>query len=93
MHNPVPMDKRRERNEMLRILSEKKRRFFYEQHLGHERTVLLEASEHDGVMSGFTDNYIKVTLPYQAELVNSLAQVRLVSVTPDGDSVHATLLS
>lgn len=76
--DPVPMAVRRERNEMLRILSEKKRRAFYAQHEGQTRPVLFEGAESpEGLMSGFTDNYIKVSLPYQADLVNQIRPVAL----------------
>ena len=85
MPDPVPMSVRRERNEMLRILSEKKRRAFYERHLGQTRTVLFEAAESpEGTMSGFTDNYLKVSIPYRAELVNQLCPVALDQLGADG---------
>jgi len=63
MGEPVDMGERRRRNEMLRILSTKKKRAFYEQFLGQERPVLIEHSKEEGKVTGFTDNYIKVTLP------------------------------
>jgi len=58
MKPQVPMAIRRERNKRLRILSEKKKRAFYNSHLGQQRPVLFEKSKRDGVMTGFSDNYI-----------------------------------
>jgi threonylcarbamoyladenosine tRNA methylthiotransferase MtaB len=84
MENPVPMSVRRERNEMLRILSEKKRRHFYEQHIGQTRPVLLEASVIDGKMVGFTDNYIKVLIDFDENLVNTVCDIQLLELRPDG---------
>lgn len=81
----VPMEARHERNKRLRILSTKKKRAFYEQHLGEIRPVLFEGGEYDGLMHGFTDNYIKVELPFDAKLVNAVHQVRLERISPDGN--------
>jgi threonylcarbamoyladenosine tRNA methylthiotransferase MtaB len=80
MEGVVPMNIRRERNEMLRILSEKKRRHFYEQHEGTSRPVLFEAKNQNGKMFGFTDNYIKVAVDYDERLVNQIAMVDLQKV-------------
>ncbi len=91
MPNPVPMHERRERNEMLRILSEKKQRFFYQQFVGQERTVLFEATEHDNqTMHGFTDNYVKVTVAYDPQLINQLRPVALNQILEDG-TMHGTM--
>ncbi len=73
----IPMDIRRERNKRLRILSDKKKRAFYENHLGQVRSVLFETSKKEDVMTGFTDNYIKIELPLKQELVNTIAEVEL----------------
>ncbi|MEM9990934.1 MAG: tRNA (N(6)-L-threonylcarbamoyladenosine(37)-C(2))-methylthiotransferase MtaB [Bacteroidota bacterium] len=91
MPNAVPMHQRRQRNEMLTILSEKKRRYFYEQHLGQHRQILLEQHKDATLLSGFTDNYVKVELPYQAGLVNQMATVRLENINDQG-VVNATLV-
>ena len=64
----VPMAVRHKRNKMLRILSAKKRRFFYEQNLGQTCKVLFEADNKNGFMHGFTPNYIKVKTPYDAKI-------------------------
>jgi threonylcarbamoyladenosine tRNA methylthiotransferase MtaB len=73
-----------ERAEMLRILSQKKRMAFYQNHLGESRTVLFEGENKDGMMYGFTDNYIKVSVPFDPILVNQLVEVELDSIKHDG---------
>lgn len=77
MENTVPLHVRRERNAMLTTLSEKKKRAFYQQFDGQERTVLFEAHKNEELLSGFTDNYIKVELPFQDQKVNTLGKVKL----------------
>jgi threonylcarbamoyladenosine tRNA methylthiotransferase MtaB len=85
MSGVVPVEERRRRNEMLRILSEKKRRYFYNQHLGESRPVLFEKDSEGNAMSGFTDNYIKVTLAYDPILVNEIENVTLQTVNAEGN--------
>ena len=80
----VPMEKRKERSKMLHILSDKKKRAFYEENVGSERTVLFEAEEEEGMMYGFTENYVKVKTPFQVELVNNFRRVRLTNIDRDG---------
>ena len=80
----VPMEKRKERSKMLHILSDKKKRAFYEENVGTERTVLFEAEEEEGMMYGFTENYVKVKTPFNPELVNNFRKVRLTSIDRDG---------
>jgi threonylcarbamoyladenosine tRNA methylthiotransferase MtaB len=82
--NPVPMAVRRERSKMLHILSDKKKRAFYEQNLGTERSVLFEHEEDEGVMFGFTENYVKVKFPYDAEMANKFRKVKLTEIDRDG---------
>lgn len=77
MSEPVPMEIRRQRNEMLRILSHKKRMAFTNPFIGSVRPVLFEHSKEKGMMSGFTDNYIKVTLPEDLKMINQIADVTL----------------
>lgn len=84
MRDVVPVKVRMERGEMLRVLSEKKRMAFYRQHLGTTRPVLFEAEEKRGIMFGFTDNYIKVATDYDPLLVNTVVNVKLSSLNPDG---------
>lgn len=81
----VPVKERGLRTEMLRNLSEKKRRFFYEQHIGTTRTVLFESEEKATMMSGFTDNYIKVEIPYDPLLVNETSPTQLTGMALSGN--------
>lgn len=80
----VPMNVRKERSKMLHILSDKKKRFFYESNVGKEKTVLFEHEEDLGMMFGFTENYIKVKIPYNKELANTFQKVKLLEVDRDG---------
>ena len=80
----VPLATRRERSKMLRILSEKKRRAFYKKFENTTAEVLFEAENDEGVMYGFTKNYIKVSVPYQEELVNTIQMVSLSEITKFG---------
>ncbi len=91
MPGRVPMEVRRQRNDMLTILSDKKRRHFYEQHLGQVREVLFEHSKQAGRMTGFTDNYIRIDMPFDAELINTIRPVRLESINEQG-RVRAALV-
>ncbi|MDP5168631.1 MAG: tRNA (N(6)-L-threonylcarbamoyladenosine(37)-C(2))-methylthiotransferase MtaB [Bacteroidia bacterium] len=84
MEGRVPKKERHRRNEMLRILSEKKRRAFYAQFEGDSRPVLWEEAEVNGVMHGFTDNYIKVEQPYEAAMANSITTTLMADLTPAG---------
>lgn len=74
---------RAERSKMLHILSDKKRRFFYEQHLNQTYPVLWEAENDANVMYGFTSNYIKVKTAYDPMLVNEVMQVTITGVDTD----------
>jgi threonylcarbamoyladenosine tRNA methylthiotransferase MtaB len=69
---------------MLHILSEKKRRAFYEAHLGQAREVLFEAEREGDMMHGFTDNYIKVQIPYNQQFVNKTHKVYLKGIAENG---------
>jgi len=80
----VPMNVRRERNEKLRILSEKKKRAFYDVHVGTQRPVLLESKYNGDKLTGFTDNYIKVELPYQTNFENQVINCQLQQVDKSG---------
>lgn len=81
----VPMKKRNERSKMLRILSEKKRRKFYEENLGQTFTVLFEEDVENGMMHGFTENYIRVAAKYDPILINELKQVTLDEILDTGN--------
>jgi threonylcarbamoyladenosine tRNA methylthiotransferase MtaB len=81
----VPMKKRNERSKMLRILSEKKRRKFYEENLGQTFSVLFEEDVENGMMHGFTENYIRVAAKYDPILINELKQVTLDAILETGN--------
>jgi threonylcarbamoyladenosine tRNA methylthiotransferase MtaB len=81
----VPMKKRNERSKMLRILSEKKRRKFYEENLGETFTVLFEEDVENGMMHGFTENYIRVAAKYDPILINELKIVTLDEILETGN--------
>jgi len=85
MEEVVPMGLRKQRNKMLRILSEKKLRSFYESQIGSQKKVLFEADNKNGWMHGFTDNYVKVRTPYDSSLINQLMECTLTSITDEGD--------
>jgi threonylcarbamoyladenosine tRNA methylthiotransferase MtaB len=80
----VPGSQRADRSKRLHILSDKKRRRFYEDNLGFETDVLFENDVEDGMMHGFTDNYIRVTAKYDPILVNEIKHVKLVAVNEKG---------
>lgn len=84
MENVVPMNVRSKRSKMLRGLSVKKRRAFYESQIGSRRTVLFEGENKEGYIHGFTENYIKVKTPWNPELVNTLHDVRLTHIDEEG---------
>lgn len=84
LENPVPMKERQQRSKMLRILSEKKKRQFYESQLGTTRTVLFEDDVADGQMHGFTENYVRVSAKYDPLLINELKIVTLKSINDNG---------
>jgi len=95
MEDSVPMVVRRERTKQLRILGSKLQRTFYEKHMGTIRPVLLESGEASGSsardpegkaedLEGYTDNYIRVSLPYDTSLVNTIMAVTLDRINGDG---------
>jgi len=85
MSGTVPGSTRAERSKMLHILSDKKRRAFYETQLNKTDEVLFEGDIKDGYMHGFTRNYVKVKTKYDPVLVNELKTVCLTKISPDGD--------
>ncbi|WP_040278071.1 tRNA (N(6)-L-threonylcarbamoyladenosine(37)-C(2))-methylthiotransferase MtaB [Psychroserpens damuponensis] len=80
----VPKKVRAKRSKMLRGLSVKKRRAFYESQLESSRTVLFESENKEGYIHGFTENYVKVKTPWDPELVNTLQAVKLTKIDEDG---------
>ncbi|WP_417875915.1 tRNA (N(6)-L-threonylcarbamoyladenosine(37)-C(2))-methylthiotransferase MtaB [Winogradskyella sediminis] len=84
MPNVVSKAKRAKRSKMLRGLSAKKRRAFYENQLDTSRIVLFESENKEGYIHGFTENYVKVKTPWNPELVNTLAHVKLTKIDDDG---------
>ncbi|MBU2920777.1 tRNA (N(6)-L-threonylcarbamoyladenosine(37)-C(2))-methylthiotransferase MtaB [Winogradskyella psychrotolerans] len=84
MPNVVSKAKRVKRSKMLRGLSAKKRRAFYEKQINTERTVLFESENKEGYIHGFTENYVKVKTPWNPELVNTLHKVELTKIDEDG---------
>jgi threonylcarbamoyladenosine tRNA methylthiotransferase MtaB len=85
MTEVVPIAERKKRNRMLRILSEKKKRAFYEQHRNTIRPVLFEEEKNGEMMHGFSDNYIKVKAPFDASLGNKIVNVSLSDMDETGE--------
>ncbi|TYA92255.1 tRNA (N(6)-L-threonylcarbamoyladenosine(37)-C(2))-methylthiotransferase MtaB [Seonamhaeicola marinus] len=84
MEGVVPNNVRSKRSKMLRGLSVKKRRAFYESQLGTTRTVLFESENKEGYVHGFTENYVKVKTPWNPVLINTLHEVELTEIDDDG---------
>lgn len=80
----VPLTVRHERSTMLHILSDKKRRYFYEQHIGQSRPILFEAENEGNQMFGFSDNYIRIQTQYDPILVNQICDLTFTGITPEG---------
>ncbi|MHA8064700.1 tRNA (N(6)-L-threonylcarbamoyladenosine(37)-C(2))-methylthiotransferase MtaB [Aquirufa aurantiipilula] len=73
-----------ERSKMLHILSDKKRRAFYETQMGRKGKVLFEEASTDGFMEGFSENYVRVRVPYDPLLINTIQPVRYKSLDEEG---------
>lgn len=84
MDQVVPLKERSKRSKMLRSLSEKKRRYFYEQFVGETLEVLFEKDIEGGKIHGFTDNYIRVAIDFYPEYINQLIEVKLTEIDPNG---------
>ena len=80
----VPMEVRRERSKILHLLSDRKKQAFYQTQIGKEKTVLFEQEENEGMLYGFTENYVKVKTPFNAQLVNQICNVELTEIDRDG---------
>ena len=84
MKDAVPHAKRKERSQILHLLSERKKRAFYESNKNSERNVLFENDENNGVMYGFTENYVKIKTPFNPSLSNTIKKVNLSQIDLDG---------
>tara|TARA_B100000524_G_scaffold330281_1_gene216042 strand:+ start:4972 stop:6291 length:1320 start_codon:yes stop_codon:yes gene_type:complete len=84
MDQVVPIPKRKERSKVLHLLSDRKKRNFYELNKGTKRKVLFEDHDHDGYLHGFTENYIKIKTPYRHSLTNTFCEVNLDYLDRDG---------
>ena len=84
MKNTIPINIRSKRSKMLRTLSVKKRRAFYESQLGKELNVLFEGENKKGYMYGFTENYIKVKSPWNPEYINKIIPLNLKKIDNEG---------
>ena len=90
MPGAVSVAERRRRNQALRGLSEMKRRTFYQEHLGTVRPALFEHHKDDALLSGYTDNYIKIEVPSSGGAINEIRPVALGQLSPDGEAVCST---
>jgi len=84
MQGRVPEKIRAERSRMLHILSDKKRRHFYEQNIGRQAVVLFENDVEDGMMHGFTENYVRVAAKYDPLLIGELKTVQMTHINDNG---------
>ncbi len=84
MEDAVPKNIRRKRSKLLRGLSAKKRRAFYESQLGNELTVLFESENKEGYIQGYTENYVRVKTPWNPHLANTLHLIKLTGIDTDG---------
>ncbi|MBT0563018.1 tRNA (N(6)-L-threonylcarbamoyladenosine(37)-C(2))-methylthiotransferase MtaB [Riemerella anatipestifer] len=84
MNGVVPISERKKRNKMLRILSEKKKMAFYQSQLGKTLPILWEHENKDGMMFGFTENYVRVKKPFDQSSVNQIETLKLNKIEADG---------
>ncbi len=84
MGGVVPQKVRNKRSKMLRGLSVKKRRAFYESQLNNKLSVLFEGENKNGFIYGFTENYVKVKTPWNPDLVNTIRAIKLTKIDEDG---------
>ena len=88
----VSPDEKHRRSQLLLNLSDEKTRAFYASHIGKEAVVLMEKSKAGKPMHGFTDNYVRVELPYDLALDNQLVRVRMGDFNEDGTALLGTIL-
>jgi len=79
LNESVGMFERRKRNNILRMLSEKKKNDFYKRMIGSELDVLLEANNRDGTMKGFSSNYVRLQTPFNVNLINEFTKIKVTS--------------
>lgn len=91
MPNKVQSRVATERVERLEKLSARLHRGFSERFLGQTREVLFESTNHNGIMYGYTDNYLRVAAPFDASKVNTICPVKLDSIDANGD-ICATIV-
>ena len=84
MDGVVSKSDRADRSKQLRILSNKLQRSFYEKYLDTEHTALFEQENKNGYLFGFTDNYIKIKIPFQSDIRRTKKQVNLTAIDDDG---------
>ena len=84
MDNVIPVEIKAKRSKMLRTLSEKKRRIFYESQINKIKYVLFETENKSGYIYGFTENYVKVKIPWNPYLSNKVIKVKLIEIDDDG---------
>ena len=82
MNEIVPMDVRRKRSKQLRILSLKLKLKFYNENMGYTGKVLFESKE-DNLLIGFTENYLKVKIPFKPNMINTIQEVRIEKISSD----------
>jgi len=85
MQGAVPIPERKRRNKMLRILSEKKKMEFYRSQLGKTLPVLWEHENKNDMMYGFTENYVRVSKPFDAKSINQIEMIVLDKITEEGN--------
>jgi len=84
MKNTVNSEKKEQRSRLLLDLSEKKRNEFYMKNMNRHETVIVESKHKDGMLTGYTGNYIKVAIPYKKELIGQIVDVHLAGVNQKG---------
>ncbi|MBU4537028.1 MAG: tRNA (N(6)-L-threonylcarbamoyladenosine(37)-C(2))-methylthiotransferase MtaB [Weeksellaceae bacterium] len=84
MDGIVPVSERKRRNKMLRILSEKKKMAFYQTQLGKTLPILWEHENKNGMMFGFTENYVRVQKPFDERFINEIEFLKLHKIENDG---------
>lgn len=82
--NKVDKSIKKERSQILRILSKKMQRDFYQKYIGSKQIALFEQKDHNGLLYGFTENYIKVKVPFNQEITQTQQQIQLVEIDSDG---------